>query len=88
MLAEVVDSERIKIVSWLEAEPGAILRHPSVICSVHHGGANSFLKPCRESCCISSIFLGFGLRYDTRVGIPQVPPVWFDLGLIAFELLT
>ncbi|KAF5367769.1 hypothetical protein D9758_009823 [Tetrapyrgos nigripes] len=44
VLAQVVDPEKIKIVSWLEAEPGAILRHPNVICSVHHGGANSFFE--------------------------------------------
>ncbi|KAF5373765.1 hypothetical protein D9758_000857 [Tetrapyrgos nigripes] len=43
-LKEVVDPDRMKVVHWLEAEPAAVLRHPNVICSVHHGGANSFFE--------------------------------------------
>jgi hypothetical protein len=43
-LNETVDADRMKVVDWFEAEPSAIVCHPNVICSVHHGGANSFFE--------------------------------------------
>jgi len=39
-----VNRGRVKIMDWLVADPLAILRHPNVVCSVHHGGANSFFE--------------------------------------------
>ncbi|KAF5374555.1 hypothetical protein D9757_010159 [Collybiopsis confluens] len=45
VLEEIVGGEkRVKIVNWLEADPYAVLVHPNVVCSVHHGGANSFFE--------------------------------------------
>lgn len=35
---------RVQVVQWLQPEPYAILQHPNLICSVHHGGANSFFE--------------------------------------------
>ncbi|KAK0196224.1 putative UDP-glucoronosyl and UDP-glucosyl transferase [Armillaria mellea] len=32
---------RVRIVDWLDVEPLAILRHPNLVCTVNHGGANS-----------------------------------------------
>ncbi|KAF5319763.1 hypothetical protein D9758_018848 [Tetrapyrgos nigripes] len=43
-LTEVVDGYRMKVVDWLQVDPHSILYHPDVICSVHHGGANSFFE--------------------------------------------
>ncbi|KAL7948055.1 glycosyltransferase family 1 protein [Trichoderma barbatum] len=34
--------DRVRVVDWIQAEPTSILRTGHVICSVHHGGANSF----------------------------------------------
>ena len=45
---EIVGKEikegRIKVVAWLDTEPVSILQHPNVVCTVHHGGANSFYE--------------------------------------------
>ncbi|KAL6856569.1 glycosyltransferase family 1 protein [Trichoderma novae-zelandiae] len=46
MLAHVLGREfsydRIRVIDWIQVEPLSILRTGHVICSVHHGGANSF----------------------------------------------
>ncbi|KAG9316542.1 glycosyltransferase family 1 protein [Chiua virens] len=34
----------VKVVPWLNVEPVSILQHPNVVCTVHHGGANSFYE--------------------------------------------
>ncbi|KAL7928959.1 glycosyltransferase family 1 protein [Trichoderma chlorosporum] len=34
--------DRVRVVDWIQVEPISILRTGHVICSVHHGGANSF----------------------------------------------
>ncbi|KAK3318771.1 hypothetical protein B0H66DRAFT_622909 [Apodospora peruviana] len=44
ILGRDIDSGRVKIVDWIEAEPTAVLETETVICAVHHGGANSFLE--------------------------------------------
>ncbi|WYZ42447.1 hypothetical protein EsH8_VI_000146 [Colletotrichum jinshuiense] len=36
--------ENVRITDWLEAEPMSILESGSVICSVNHGGANSYFE--------------------------------------------
>lgn len=33
---------RVKILNWLHTPPLSILRTGNIVCSVHHGGANSF----------------------------------------------
>ncbi|KAK1749816.1 hypothetical protein QBC47DRAFT_439886 [Echria macrotheca] len=44
ILGEEMKSGRVKIVEWIDAEPLAVLERDTVICAVHHGGANSFLE--------------------------------------------
>ncbi|KAK2051474.1 family 1 glycosyltransferase [Colletotrichum caudatum] len=36
------DKDTVRVVSWVAAEPYAVLQSGHVICSVNHGGANSF----------------------------------------------
>ena len=38
------DSDRFKIVDWLNADPASIMKHPNVAVWVHHGGANSYFE--------------------------------------------
>ena len=38
------DRNRFKIVSWLEADPASIMKHPNVVAWIHHGGANSYFE--------------------------------------------
>ncbi|KAM3446730.1 hypothetical protein MY3296_009399 [Beauveria thailandica] len=40
----VTDDERLLIVDWLLAEPTSILQSGSVVCSVNHGGANTYFE--------------------------------------------
>jgi hypothetical protein len=42
-----IDNGRVQVVSWVIPEPSAVLAEESVVCSVHHGGANSFLEAAR-----------------------------------------
>ncbi|KAK1216781.1 hypothetical protein PQX77_020577 [Marasmius sp. AFHP31] len=46
LIEEVVGKEirdgKVKVIEWLEADPASIVAHPNVVCSVHHGGANSY----------------------------------------------
>ncbi|KAJ8085589.1 hypothetical protein PM082_004407 [Marasmius tenuissimus] len=46
VIEEVIGKElrdgRVRIVEWLEADPASVVAHPNVVCSVHHGGANSY----------------------------------------------
>ncbi|KAL2259989.1 hypothetical protein VTK26DRAFT_6153 [Humicola hyalothermophila] len=42
ILQRALDSDRVRIVDWVKPEPGAILQTGTVVCSVNHGGANSF----------------------------------------------
>jgi hypothetical protein len=44
VLGHVIDNGRVKIVDWLDTAPVVILEHRNTICSVHHGGANSFYE--------------------------------------------
>ncbi|KAK7431023.1 hypothetical protein QQZ08_002553 [Neonectria magnoliae] len=37
-----IEAGQVRIVDWAVAEPIAILKTGHVVCSVHHGGANSF----------------------------------------------
>jgi UDP:flavonoid glycosyltransferase YjiC (YdhE family) len=39
--------DRVKIVDWLDVDPVAILASGQVVCSVHHGGSNSFHETLR-----------------------------------------
>jgi len=44
ILGKELKDERVKIVDWLKADPVSILATGHVICSVNHGGANSFFE--------------------------------------------
>ena len=44
ILARELTSGQIRVVKWLMVDPLAILQSGHVICSVHHGGANSFYE--------------------------------------------
>ena len=43
-LATELSSDRVRITSWLKADPAAILETGDIVCSVHHGGANSWFE--------------------------------------------
>jgi hypothetical protein len=43
-LSKETQSERVRIRGWLKAEPGAMLRSGLIVCSVHHGGADSYYE--------------------------------------------
>ncbi|KAJ7600412.1 hypothetical protein C8J56DRAFT_910200 [Mycena floridula] len=38
--------DRFRILDWIGPDPASVLQHPNVLCSVHHGGANSFFEAC------------------------------------------
>ncbi|RYP63533.1 hypothetical protein DL771_009229 [Monosporascus sp. 5C6A] len=42
VLGREIENDRVRIVDWVEAEPIAILQSGHVMCSIHHGGANSY----------------------------------------------
>ncbi|KAK3393451.1 glycosyltransferase family 1 protein [Podospora didyma] len=44
VLGDEIHSDVVRILDWVRPEPPAVLAHESVICAVHHGGANSFLE--------------------------------------------
>ncbi|TFK31387.1 hypothetical protein BDQ12DRAFT_740049 [Crucibulum laeve] len=43
-LGKEMQKGRIRIVDWLDVEPFATLEEGHIICSVHHGGAGTFLE--------------------------------------------
>ncbi|KAF7541495.1 hypothetical protein G7054_g581 [Neopestalotiopsis clavispora] len=44
ILGQEIKDGRVRIENWLKADPVAILRSGHVVCSVHHGGANSYFE--------------------------------------------
>lgn len=47
LLANPKDRERFRIVDWIDADPAAVMEHPNVVVSIHHGGANSYYEAAR-----------------------------------------
>jgi hypothetical protein len=47
VLGEEMKNGVVRVVEWVQAEPMAVLESGSVVCAVHHGGANSFLEAVR-----------------------------------------
>jgi hypothetical protein len=47
VLGRELESGRVRIESWLKADPLAILKSGNIICSVHHGGSNSYQEAVR-----------------------------------------
>jgi len=39
--------ERFRVVDWIDADPGEVMRHKNVVAYVHHGGANSYYEAAR-----------------------------------------
>jgi UDP:flavonoid glycosyltransferase YjiC (YdhE family) len=35
---------RFRIVDWIDADPGEVMKHTNVGAYVHHGGANSYYE--------------------------------------------
>ncbi|KAF5020259.1 hypothetical protein F66182_7737 [Fusarium sp. NRRL 66182] len=46
-LQPLIDQDRARVTDWLVAEPKSVLESQNIVCSVNHGGANSF----HESLC-------------------------------------
>ena len=44
ILSREMDEDLVRVVEWIEAEPTAVLEIGTVVCAVHHGGANTFLE--------------------------------------------
>ena len=47
LVANSKDRERFRIVDWIDADPAAVMNHPNVVVSIHHGGANSYHEAAR-----------------------------------------
>ncbi|KAL5340196.1 diacylglycerol acyltransferase-domain-containing protein [Aspergillus crustosus] len=43
-LQKQLDTDQVRIKSWFEVEPLAMLETGQIVCSVHHGGANSWYE--------------------------------------------
>jgi hypothetical protein len=43
-LGNEIQAGRVRVVDWLTLDPLALLMEGNVMCSVHHGGANSFFE--------------------------------------------
>jgi hypothetical protein len=41
-LQDLLEADRIRILDWVKPEPSAVLQTGTVVCSINHGGANSF----------------------------------------------
>jgi hypothetical protein len=46
-ISNEVSSDRVRIVEWMLVDPLAVLQTGHIICSVHHGGSNSFHEALR-----------------------------------------
>ncbi|KAK4148786.1 hypothetical protein C8A00DRAFT_19443 [Chaetomidium leptoderma] len=42
ILQNAIEADRVRIVDWVKPQPSAVLQTGTVVCSVSHGGANSF----------------------------------------------
>lgn len=42
LLVKYLKLDKVRIVSWIDADPAALLSSGNVVCAVHHGGANSY----------------------------------------------
>jgi hypothetical protein len=47
ILAAELASDQVRIVNWLKADPVSILGSGHIICSVHHGGSNTYHEAIR-----------------------------------------
>lgn len=49
ILQDLCDAGRVRIVQWLDVDPVALLSTGHIVCTVHHGGANSWFEGLRYS---------------------------------------
>ncbi|KAH0423206.1 udp-glucoronosyl and udp-glucosyl transferase family protein [Colletotrichum camelliae] len=63
ILESEIDQDRVRIVDWITAEPKSLLQSGHIVCSVNHGGSNSFHEAI---CCgIPQVILpGWADCYD------------------------
>ena len=47
VLSEEISNGRVKVLNWISVEPLALLQSGRIVCSVHHGGSNSFHEALR-----------------------------------------
>ena len=82
ILGKELASGRVRVESWLIPDPMAIMQSGQVVCSVHHGGANSWFEaakyadPTRVTASTKPWLMILVLH---RCGVPSVVmPVWYD----------
>jgi hypothetical protein len=46
-ISEAISSDRVRIMEWMSVSPLAVLQTGRTVCSVHHGGSNSFHEALR-----------------------------------------
>ncbi|KAH8894288.1 glycosyltransferase family 1 protein [Thozetella sp. PMI_491] len=44
IIGRELDAGIVRVVSWIKPEPTALFEKGTIVCAVHHGGANSFLE--------------------------------------------
>jgi len=47
-ISKELASERVKVLEWLSVDPLSVLQSGHIVCSVHHGGSNSFHEALRS----------------------------------------
>lgn len=69
----------VRITPWLEADPIAILKTGSVVCSVSHGGANSSWEALAYVISSACHVPPRRLTQTSSTGVPQIIlPTWYD----------
>jgi len=70
---------RVKVQEWLSVDPLAVLQSGHVVCSVHHGGSNSFHEALRYSHSIPFHPKHLTKTNNFSAGVPQIVlPCWLD----------
>lgn len=77
LLQQALDLDRVRIVDWVKPQPSAVLQAGTVVCSINHGGANSFHDALTY---VSEVARGVRVRLTCcSSGIPQIVlPSWLD----------
>ncbi|KAL4963685.1 Diacylglycerol acyltransferase family [Aspergillus stella-maris] len=94
-LQKELDSDQVRILSWFQVEPLAMLQTGQIVCSVHHGGANSWYEaiqngvphvvlPAWQDCYENAAraeWLGIGV-YGNKSRAPDISGKELSKGLI------
>ncbi|RAK79081.1 UDP-Glycosyltransferase/glycogen phosphorylase [Aspergillus fijiensis CBS 313.89] len=95
ILAAEIKDDRVRIQPWFQVEPLAMLQTGQIVCSVHHGGANSWYEaiqsgiphvvlPGWQDCYENAVrteWLGIGV-YANKTAAPAVDADEFGRALI------